>query len=258
MACGGSPGPHASLGRSYAGDQSGRTCTQVRVGTRQLPCSYQWPPAKTAHAAPRRQGWHTPAATRFPLANQPPHRRLTARRQKHETEHSSSRHRAATLAVSSAPQRAGRLQLGRQRAKQGWHTAKPTATAALSNRATSAAGRLPAKRFRRWFHFSATRMQTRKPVHHETAQRRRNPPTSRRARRQLASRRSRAPQNPPTRRRPRCNRPRRPKPLGVGGNYWYRTPPVPSYSNIHTNLRAVHSSWWVVHLVFWRTTCKTC
>ena len=31
-----------------------------------------------------------------------------------------------------------------------------------------------AKRFRRWFHFSATR----KPVHHETAQIRRNPPKS--------------------------------------------------------------------------------
>ena len=52
----------------------------VGVGSRQLPCSYQCvPPANTAHAARQRQGWHTPAASRFPQAEQPPHRRLTSR-----------------------------------------------------------------------------------------------------------------------------------------------------------------------------------
>ena len=82
------------------------------------------------------------------------------------------------MAVSSAPQRAGRLQLGRQRAKQGWHTAKPTAT--LSKSCTTAAGLCGET-----FSPVVSLFTVRKRVPHETAQ---NSPKSAEIRRRAAAR----------------------------------------------------------------------
>ena len=90
-------------------------------------------------------------------------------------------------------------------ASEGGHTAKSTATAALSKPSQShlhsSRPSTPAKRFRRWFHFSARKRgyhEMRKPLYHETAQIRqnaqKNPPMSRRVYNDI-------PRNPPTRRR---------------------------------------------------------